>query len=110
MSKYPAIVRDISFVVDKDFAPNVYFDLVRDVEEILRKRWLCSTNTRTKKSSAKVKKSYAYRITYRSNDRTLAGEEIDVLHKTLEKKTAEEFGGENAAVAREGILGEIHFL
>lgn len=31
VSKYPSIVRDISFVVNKDFAPNVYFDLVRDV-------------------------------------------------------------------------------
>jgi len=38
------------------------------------------------------KKSYAYRITYRSSDRTLTNEEVDVLHRTLEKKTAEEFG------------------
>ncbi|HYV33997.1 MAG TPA: hypothetical protein VE973_04080, partial [Candidatus Limnocylindria bacterium] len=30
VSKYPPITRDISFVVDKSFVPNNYFDLVRD--------------------------------------------------------------------------------
>ena len=31
VSKYPPVVRDISFIVNKDFVPNNYFDLVRDV-------------------------------------------------------------------------------
>jgi phenylalanyl-tRNA synthetase alpha chain len=70
VSKYPAIVRDISFVVDKaNFAPNNYFDLVRD-----------------------GKKSYAYRITYRSIDRTLTQDEVNALHKKLEERTKEVFG------------------
>src|SRR3989344_1845353 len=30
VSKYPPITRDISFVVDKSFVPNDYFDLIRD--------------------------------------------------------------------------------
>src|SRR3989338_1367677 len=30
-SKYPAIVRDISFVVPESFVPNNYFDLIRDI-------------------------------------------------------------------------------
>src|SRR3989344_6007843 len=39
VSKFPAITRDISFVVNKDFVPNNYFDLIRDrggdlVEEV----------------------------------------------------------------------------
>jgi phenylalanyl-tRNA synthetase beta subunit len=38
------------------------------------------------------KKSYAYRVIYRSSDRTLTNDEVDILHKALEKKTAEEFG------------------
>ena len=31
VSRYPAVIRDISFVVYKTFSPNDYFDLVRDV-------------------------------------------------------------------------------
>src|SRR5207302_1753185 len=31
VSKYPPIVRDISFVVKNDFVPNNYFDLIRDI-------------------------------------------------------------------------------
>src|SRR3989338_4899428 len=31
VSRYPAIIRDVSFIVYKTFSPNDYFDLVRDV-------------------------------------------------------------------------------
>jgi len=92
VSKYPAIVRDISFVVNKDFAPNVYFDLVRDVVGDLAEEVTLLDEYENEAKFGKGKKSYAYRITYRSSDRTLTNEEIDVLHKTLEQKTAEEFG------------------
>lgn len=92
VSKYPAIVRDISFVVNKDFAPNVYFDLVRDVAGDLAEEVALLDEYENEEKFGKGKKSYAYRITYRASDRTLTNGEIDVLHKTLEKKTAEEFG------------------
>src|SRR3989338_5816777 len=31
VSKFPPITRDISFIVDKSFTPNDYFDLIRDI-------------------------------------------------------------------------------
>src|SRR3989339_157118 len=31
VSKFPPITRDISFIVDKKFVPNDYFDLIRDI-------------------------------------------------------------------------------
>src|SRR3990167_8127594 len=31
VSKFPPITRDISFIVDKNFVPNNYFDLIRDI-------------------------------------------------------------------------------
>jgi phenylalanyl-tRNA synthetase beta chain len=40
----------------------------------------------------KGKKSYAYRITYRSLDHTLTDAEVNSLHKKLEEKTHEVFG------------------
>ena len=75
----------------KRFTPNDYFDLVRDVAgELVEQVELIDEYENEEKFGAD-KKSYAYRVTYRSNDRTLTGEEVDILHKTLEKKTAEEF-------------------
>ena len=38
------------------------------------------------------KVSYAYRITYRSSEKTLEGSEVDLLHKKLEQKTNSLFG------------------
>ena len=38
VSKYPSIIRDISFIVDNNFIPNNYFDLIRDIGGNLVKR------------------------------------------------------------------------
>jgi phenylalanyl-tRNA synthetase alpha chain len=92
VSKYPAIVRDISFVVEKAaFAPNDYFDLVRDVVGDLAEEMALIDEFESVKKFGEGKKSYAYRITYRSLDRTLTSTEIDALHKKLEERTKEVF-------------------
>lgn len=93
VSKYPPIVRDISFIVSDDFVPNDYFDFVREsapgfVEEV---ELLDKYENKEKFGEGKL--SYAYRITYRSLDRTLTSEEIDQLHKKLETETSKVFGG-----------------
>jgi len=91
VSKYPPVTRDISFIVPKTFSPNDYFDLVRDVAgDLVEQVELIDQYENDAKFGAD-KKSYAYRVIYRSNDRTLTSEEVDVLHKALEKRTAEEF-------------------
>lgn len=92
VSKYPAVVRDISFIVDAKFAPNDYFDLVRDiVGDLAEEMALVDTYENAAKFGA-GKKSYAYRITYRSLDRTLTDAEVNALHKKLEGRTKEVFG------------------
>ncbi len=92
VSKYPPIIRDISFIVPKTFAPNNYFDLVRDIAgDLVEQVELIDEYANDEKFGAD-KKSYAYRITYRSSDRTLTNEEVDVLHKKIEEGTAKEFG------------------
>ena len=93
VSKYPPIVRDISFVVKNDFIPNDYFDLVREtapglVEEVK----LLDKYENAEKFGAE-KTSYAFRITYRSLDRTLTSAEIDNIHKKVEDSTTKVFGG-----------------
>ena len=94
VSKFPAITRDISFIVDKDFVPNNYFDLIRDiggdlVEEV---RLLDKYEDAEKFGPDKV--SYTYRIVYRSNERTLLSEEVDEIQDKIYKQIAEQFNAE----------------
>ncbi len=92
VSKYPPVIRDISFVVDKGFIPNDYFDLVRETAGDLVEEVKLIDKYEDTSKFGKDKVSYAYRIIYRSVDRTLTGEEVDKLHKTLEEETASVFG------------------
>ncbi|HVM76742.1 MAG TPA: hypothetical protein VMU07_01155 [Candidatus Paceibacterota bacterium] len=91
VSKYPPVIRDISFIVPKTFSPNDYFDLVRDIAgNRVEQVELIDAYENDAKFGAD-KKSFAYRIIYRSNDRTLTNDEVDVLHKKIETATAKEF-------------------
>jgi phenylalanyl-tRNA synthetase alpha chain len=91
VSKYPPITRDISFIVALDFIPNNYFDLIRDlggdlVEEV---KLLDKYENREKFGSGRI--SYTYRIIYRSNDRTLKSEEVDLIQDEIYKQTKLQF-------------------
>ena len=87
VSKYPPIERDISFIVTKGFVPNDYFDLVRDIAgDLVEEVKLLDTYENEEKFGV-GNVSYAYRVTYRSIDRTLTNEEVNVLHAKLEEAT-----------------------
>lgn len=92
VSKFPPIMRDISFVVDNNFVPNNYFDLVRDVAGDIAEQveLLDKYENETKFGADKI--SYAYRIIYRSLDKTLTDEEVNALHKQLETATEKNYG------------------
>lgn len=94
VSKYPPVLRDISFIVPDSFIPNDYFDLIRDlggdlVEEV---ELLDKYENAEKFGEGRV--SYTYRITYRSTDRTLTNEEVDAIQEKVYAQTAEQFGAE----------------
>lgn len=92
VSKFPAVVRDISFIVDSaSFAPNNYFDVVRDVVGDTAEEMALIDEYENAAKFGEGKKSYAYRITYRSLTNTLTDEEVNTLHKELEQKTREIF-------------------
>jgi phenylalanyl-tRNA synthetase alpha chain len=94
VSKYPPSVRDISFTVSKGFIPNFFFDMVRDVcDELVEEVELIDEYENVEKFGAD-RKSYTYRITYRSLERTLTSYEVDELHKRVEMQTREQFKGE----------------
>lgn len=94
VSKYPPITRDISFIVSKDFIPNNYFDLIRDLGgDLVEEVKLIDTYENSEKFGPE-KASYTYRIVYRSNDRTLVSEEVDKIQDELYKQTASQFHAE----------------
>ena len=94
VSKFPPITRDISFIVDKNFVPNNYFDLIRDIGGDLVEEVKLLDKYEDPKKFGADKVSYTYRIIYRSNERTLTTEEIDPLQDRIYKETAAQFKAE----------------
>lgn len=94
VSKFPPITRDISFIVDKDFIPNNYFDLIRDLGGDLVEQVELLDKYENEKKFGKDKLSYTYRIVYRSNERTLTTEEIDPIQSKVYSETQKQFGAE----------------
>jgi phenylalanyl-tRNA synthetase alpha chain len=93
VSKYPPIVRDISFVVKNDFVPNDYFDFVREAAPGLVEEVALLDKYENVEKFGVGNISYAFRITYRSLDRTLTSTEIDSVHKKIEDLTTKIFKG-----------------
>ena len=85
VSRYPEIIRDISFVVQKDTSVNRFYEIVRHsggdlVEEVK----LIDQFEDAAKFGAD-KKSYTFRIIYRSHERTLTNEKVNKIHKDIER-------------------------
>lgn len=94
VSKYPPVIRDISFIVDKSFEPNNYFDLIRDIGgDLVEEVELLDKYENAEKFGAE-KVSYTYRIIYRSTERTLEAEEVEPLQNEVYKQTADQFNAE----------------
>lgn len=92
VSKFPPVVRDISFVVGKDFVPNDYFDVIRDIGgDLIEQVGLLDKYENVEKFGI-GKLSYTFRIIYRSLERTLTNEEVNTLHTQIEKKVETNFG------------------
>lgn len=94
VSKFPPITRDISFVVEKSFVPNDYFDLIRDLggEKVEEVTLLDKYESEEKFGKDKV--SYTYRIIYRSSERTLTNEEVEPIQQKIYQETAKQFKAE----------------
>lgn len=91
-SKYPTIVKDVSFVIDKE-VPSL------EIEKIIKKvggRLLTDISVFDLYTGEKVgnKKSIAYTLTFSSDDRTLSEEEVmkvfeDIIKNVKDKLSAE---------------------
>jgi phenylalanyl-tRNA synthetase alpha chain len=91
VSKFPPVIRDISFVVDKNFVPNDYFDLIRDIGGNLVEEVKLIDKYENPEKFGLNKLSYTYRIIYRSMERTLLSKEVDEIQDKIYKETIQRF-------------------
>jgi phenylalanyl-tRNA synthetase alpha chain len=98
VSKFPPVIRDISFIAPKSLVLNQYFDRIRDIvnDQIEEVKLIDKYENDGKFGSDKM--SYTWRLTYRHLNRTLTNEEVNALHAKVEEMTEKEF---NASVRRE---------
>src|SRR3989344_6301571 len=90
VSKYPPVIRDISFVIDKSVSLNNYYELVQDVAESLIEEVKLSDSYENEEKWGKDKKSYTFHIVYRSLEKTLTDEEVNKIHDKITEKTKQE--------------------
>ncbi|MBU0546631.1 MAG: hypothetical protein ABH876_02140 [Patescibacteria group bacterium] len=92
VSKYPPISRDISFIIDKNINLNNYYEIVRDFAENLIEEVKLIDGYEDEKKFGKDKKSYTFRIVYRSPERTLTNDEINKIQEKIRIETEQYLG------------------
>src|SRR3989344_93555 len=94
VSKFPPVLRDISFVVPKTFIPNDYFDLIREVGGDLIEQVELLDKYENAEKFGEGKVSYTYRVVYRSPERTLKSDEVEPLQHKLYEETKKQYNAE----------------
>lgn len=92
VSKFPAIFRDISFIIDKNINLNNYYEIVRDYAENLIEEVKLIDKYEDKNKFGENNISYTFRITYCSPERTLTNDEINKIQDQIREKTKSELG------------------
>lgn len=93
LPKYPAISRDIAVVVDRDLMiKDIEKDIKKNSNKLVEKIELFDVYTGSQIPGDK--KSVAYSIIYRANDRTLTDEEVSKVHNKIVNSLAENLKAE----------------
>ena len=90
VSKYPETSRDISFIINKNINLNNYYEIVRDFAENLIEEVKLLDEYEDENKFGKDKKSYTFRIVYRSPERTLTNEEVNKIQDEIREKTKQD--------------------
>lgn len=90
VSKYPSVERDISFVVDKNVSLNNYFEIVRDCAGDLIEEVSLLDKYENAQKFGENKISYTFRIVFRSLERTMTNEEVNIIHEKIRERTEKE--------------------
>jgi phenylalanyl-tRNA synthetase alpha chain len=90
VSKYPETSRDISFIINKDINLNNYYEIVRDFAENIIEEVKLLDSFENDEKFGKDKKSYTFRIVYRSPEKTLTSEEVNKIQEEIREETKKE--------------------
>jgi phenylalanyl-tRNA synthetase alpha chain len=90
VSKFPPTDRDISFIIDKSINLNNYYEIVRDFAENLIEEVKLVDEFENDEKFGIGKKSYTFRIVYRSPERTLTNEEVNKIQEEIREETKKE--------------------
>ena len=93
LPKFPSIERDFAIVVDRDFASQRIIDWIENLKEPLIE-YVQVFDQYVGAPIAEGKKSLAYNISYRAEDRTLADSEVNPLHQSIIDRIGKEFAAE----------------
>lgn len=92
VSKYPAIIRDISFIVDTSTAINNYFEIVREIGGNIIEEVKLIDKYENVLKFGEGKTSYTFRIIYQSFEHTLTNDEVNIIHDKIQDRTKKELG------------------
>ena len=89
ISSHPQLIFDISFWLPQQvfWCCNDFYDLVRNIGGDLIEQVKVIDEYTTKEG----KKSHTYRIVYRSHERMLSKDEVNVIHKQIERYVTDEW-------------------
>jgi phenylalanyl-tRNA synthetase beta chain len=93
LARFPAVERDVAIVVERDFPAHQIIGWIHSLGEALVE----SVEVFDQYLGAPIaegKKSLAYKISYRAEDRTLTDMEINALHQSLVDRLGTAFGAE----------------
>jgi phenylalanyl-tRNA synthetase beta chain len=93
LPRFPAVERDVAIVVDREFAAQQIISWIAALGE----PWIERVEVFDQYLGAPIpdgKKSLAYRVSYRAEDKTLTDLEVNELHQKLVGRLGETFGAE----------------
>lgn len=97
---YPAVERDIAFLVKREAEHAAVVEAMRNVDPLIERVELFdvyegkSFDSAPGKAIPAGKKSMAYHISYRSPEKTLTAEEVDRVHIKVGERLVKKFGAE----------------
>jgi len=93
LPRFPAVERDLAIVVDRDFASQQVISWINNLGEPLIEH----VEVFDQYLGAPIpdgKKSLAYKVSYRAEDKTLTDAEINGLHQNLVQRLRDTFGAQ----------------
>jgi phenylalanyl-tRNA synthetase beta chain len=93
LPRFPSVERDFAIILDRDFPSQQIISWIKGRGERLIQN-VAVFDQYLGSPIPEGKKSLAYKISYRADDRTLTDNEVNTIHQTLVDQIAELFGGQ----------------